>query len=247
MSATQYDAIADAYASSEQFAMREHIETPVLTRALGPVTGLDVLDLACGPGNYTRAYKRAGARRVVGVDISPEMLRIALAEEAARPLGIEYQQHAAEALPSFAPFDAASAVYLLHYAESREQLLRMCAGVHRNLKPGGRFAAMVTLLDEPFLRTGKNYNSYGVHEHATLPLVEGSKVAIDFLMDDPPFTIQIFHWTRATYEAALREAGFRDIQFFPQAPSEVAIQRFGAAFWQDFIAHPPAQAISCTA
>ena len=46
---------------------------------LGSVAGLGVLDLACGEGFYTRQIARDGATRVVGVDISPEM--IALAEE----------------------------------------------------------------------------------------------------------------------------------------------------------------------
>lgn len=246
MSATQYDAIADAYSSSAQFAIRELMETPVVARVLGPVAGLDVLDLACGHGNYTRSHKLAGARRVVGVDNSAQMLRIARDIEAQQPLGIEYVEHSVEEMPPLGMFDVATAVYLLHYAQSRAQLQRMCERIHKNLRPGGRFATVVTQVDEGFLASGRNYTAYGVTERAALPLVEGAPVSIDFHME-PPFTIHIFHWTRATYEAALREAGFRDIEFYPQAPTEEAVRRFGAAFWQDFIAHPPAFAISCIA
>src|SRR5215212_2002901 len=55
----------------------------------GKVAGLRVLDVACGPGLAARALARAGAR-VIGTDITPEMLDAARTHEAAEPLGITY-------------------------------------------------------------------------------------------------------------------------------------------------------------
>jgi 2-polyprenyl-3-methyl-5-hydroxy-6-metoxy-1,4-benzoquinol methylase len=55
---------------------------------VGPLEGTRVLDLACGFGFYTRLLKQEGAAQVVGVDLSPEMIRLARANEQAEPLGV---------------------------------------------------------------------------------------------------------------------------------------------------------------
>src|SRR4051794_9329239 len=45
---------------------------------VGPLDGLDVLDVGCGPGNAVcEAITRASPASVTGVDPSPEMLRLA--------------------------------------------------------------------------------------------------------------------------------------------------------------------------
>ena len=46
------------------------------------------MDVACGFGFYTRLLKQRGAAQVIGVDISPEMVRLAHQQEQADPLGI---------------------------------------------------------------------------------------------------------------------------------------------------------------
>ena len=45
--------------------------------ACQPVEGLDVLDIGCGPGHYSVALARMGARSVLGVDFAEGMLDIA--------------------------------------------------------------------------------------------------------------------------------------------------------------------------
>ena len=46
----------------------------------GNVTGKEVLDVGCGSGVYSVDFARRGARRVVGVDFSDNMLRLARQE-----------------------------------------------------------------------------------------------------------------------------------------------------------------------
>ena len=42
-----------------------------------PIEGKTVLDVGCGPGYYAVALARLGARKVLGVDISPAMIELA--------------------------------------------------------------------------------------------------------------------------------------------------------------------------
>jgi 2-polyprenyl-3-methyl-5-hydroxy-6-metoxy-1,4-benzoquinol methylase len=49
-------------------------------REAGDVTGKNVLDVGCGSGVYSVDFARHGARRVLGIDFSANMLRIARSE-----------------------------------------------------------------------------------------------------------------------------------------------------------------------
>ncbi len=63
---------------------------PSLLRLVGPVRGLRVLEIGCGNGYLSRTFARAGATRVVGVDLSGPTLAFARARERRRPLGVRY-------------------------------------------------------------------------------------------------------------------------------------------------------------
>jgi 2-polyprenyl-3-methyl-5-hydroxy-6-metoxy-1,4-benzoquinol methylase len=81
------------------------------------------MDLACGFTFSTRLLKQHGAAQVIGVDISPEMIRLATQQEQAEPLGITYQVCDSVVLPRLGPFDLVTAVYLLNYATSADDTL----------------------------------------------------------------------------------------------------------------------------
>ena len=73
----QYDAIAREYQRTKESPLRRHVEAYSFFQMLGDVSGLAVLDLACGEGFYTRLIRQAGAASAVGVDISSEMIALA--------------------------------------------------------------------------------------------------------------------------------------------------------------------------
>jgi SAM-dependent methyltransferase len=66
---------------------RHEVHGPALLAMCEPVAGLDVLDLGCGQGFFTRELARRGAR-VTGVDISEEQIAFARQHEAREPLGV---------------------------------------------------------------------------------------------------------------------------------------------------------------
>jgi ubiquinone/menaquinone biosynthesis C-methylase UbiE len=242
--ATQYDQIADLYAaiSDAIFLIRAHVEQPTVLKALGSIAGRSILDVACGTGMYSRLLKQRGAARVVAVDIAPEMIAVAQGLEERTPLGVEYLTYDVAEMPALGSFDAVTAVYLLHYAQSKEHLGRMCRGIYQNLKPGGRFVTVVS--NSEFNPAGPNYAKYGFTLSRQVDATEGSSVALVFLIE-PPVMIHTKYWTRATYEGALAAAGFRTIVWERLQPSPEAEAQFGREFWEDYLRNPPSQLLHC--
>src|SRR6476646_1308088 len=139
---TDYDAIAVEYPQAKPQPWRGWVEAYTLLGLLGDLSGLSVVDLACGEGHCTRMLPGLGAARVVGVDRSEGMIALARAQEAGRPPRIDYHVRDCLRLDLPPEFDVASAAYLLNYARSREELARMASGIAGCLRPGGRLVAM---------------------------------------------------------------------------------------------------------
>src|SRR6202051_4064258 len=53
------------------------LEQRILEPLLPPLVGMDVVDLGCGTGRWLKALQGAGARSLLGLDSSPEMLGVA--------------------------------------------------------------------------------------------------------------------------------------------------------------------------
>jgi 2-polyprenyl-3-methyl-5-hydroxy-6-metoxy-1,4-benzoquinol methylase len=84
----RYDAVADFYAAgwTDEY---DDPATASLLDAIGGVSGMRVLDVACGHGRISRELARRGAH-VVGIDISDAMLAKAKQLEEQAPLSIDY-------------------------------------------------------------------------------------------------------------------------------------------------------------
>src|ERR671919_1302707 len=90
-----------------------------------------ILDLGCGDGTLTAEIKVAGAE-VLGVDLSDELLAVA------RMKGLRVRKLDGHALDFVSEFDAVFSNAALHWMRKPELVI---AGVHRALRPNGRFVA----------------------------------------------------------------------------------------------------------
>jgi cyclopropane fatty-acyl-phospholipid synthase-like methyltransferase len=114
-------------------------ETPYLcdklTTALAPTAESVLLDFGCGIGRLAKALIERHACRIVGVDISASMRRMAeeyVASERFRVIAPETLDHECNPVPCA---DHAYAVWVLqHTAHPHEEIRR----IHRALKPGGK-------------------------------------------------------------------------------------------------------------
>ncbi len=124
----------EAYAANGRFVATLASDVVAL---LNPQPGEQILDLGCGDGALTEQLAATGAV-VTGVDASPTMLAAAR-QRSAR--GLTYEQHDATALPFRKQFDAVFSNAALHWITGLSGQQAMLAGVHRALRPGGRFVA----------------------------------------------------------------------------------------------------------
>jgi 2-isopropylmalate synthase len=112
----------------EQAGFVPALGQPVLD-LLAPRARENILDLGCGDGTLSLEIQKMGCR-VTGIDDSAEMAT------AARAKGIHAVQMDAHQLNYSAQFEAVFSNAALHWMTHPEKVLR---GVHRALKPGGRF------------------------------------------------------------------------------------------------------------
>lgn len=117
---------ADRYVTEAAFVPMHGV--PVVD-LLAPQPGERILDLGCGDGGLTDRIAAGGAV-VVAIDSSAEMVAVA------RRRGLDARVIDGQHLPFDAEFDAVFSNAALHWMPELPSVL---AGVHRALRPGGRF------------------------------------------------------------------------------------------------------------
>jgi len=236
--------VAANYARPREFPLCVDVEQYTFFSAMPDLGGQSVLDLGCGDGLYARLVKARGAGRVLGADRSHRMIDAARQVEDASPVGIEYVLGDATDLPVLGAFDLVTAAFVLHYARTAQALSAMCHGARRNLVRGGSFVAMFSnpLLDP----AGPDISRYGLSYSFPQGKRDGAPVILE-LQHTPPLILETVYWSAETYEAALREGPFEQIQWHPMACSPESMQRHGMAYWADYFTNPEAIVVSAVA
>lgn len=246
MSSQLYDGIGEAFEGFKSLPLARCAEVPSFLALVGDVNGRSVLDLACGTGFYSREFKRRGASRVLGVDISSAMVEAAVALEQRDPLGVQYEVGDVAELRGFEQrFDIAVAVQLFNYAEDVASIGRMCRNIRRSIADGAEFFAFGQNPDFRF--DGPSLAKYGFLCESLGEQTEiGPRVRITALLD-PPISFVANPPSRHVYESCLRAAGFTDLSWVPLEVSAEGVRQYGQAFWDDYAANPALTMLRCRA
>ena len=133
-------------------AYNAYYDRPAMLAALGPVTGRQVLDAACGPGLYLRELLGRGAE-VTAFDASPVMVALARQQTAGR-VRID-QAVLGDPLPyPDNAFDLIVCALAIHYACDRAAAF---AEFFRILRPGGAAVVSTQHPVTDWLRKGGSY------------------------------------------------------------------------------------------
>lgn len=192
------------------------LEVPALRRCLPPLSGLNVLDLGCGFGDFSRWARSQGAATVTGVDISFRMLA-----EARRLTSDPYITYVQSAFEDYHPapeaFDLAVSSLALHYVQDYASVIRR---IYAALTPGGR---LVFSVEHPICTAypaGWITNDSGQALYWPVDRYgDESARHTRWFVDD----VIKYHRTVATYVNTLLQNGFRLLHLGEPVPTEEAL------------------------
>jgi len=241
---TQFDQIASQYRDVKKTLTRRFIVEPTFLKLIGSVQGKKVLDLACGEGHYTRLLKKKGASKVYGIDLSRNQIKISNEIENKNKLDLQYfvGDGANFIFSKIEKLDLITAVFLLHYADSKEKLFKMCKNIYDALNENGKF---VTINGNPdfVIQSDKKYE---VTTSAESPLQEGTIRRVNYFFEGKELcSFDTYIWKKETYQEALKKAGFVNIKWLPVIVSKEGNDKFGKQFWKDFLANPYIIGLTC--
>jgi len=195
------------------------------------VRGAHVLDVGCGEGYGARKLVEMGARRVVGLDISEEMIERANANPM-KSIQETYTTCDADKileklngapasfglvpgrLVSEGCFDLAIAIFLFNYT-SISKMNAICDQVYKTLKPGGHFIFSVP---HPFMlnvpdneKSGDGCFSFvkgDVQSHAYFSLRDRKFAGVIRALDGRDLNVKMLFKTISDYTETISKVGF---------------------------------------
>ncbi|MBT3262232.1 class I SAM-dependent methyltransferase [Candidatus Woesearchaeota archaeon] len=229
MSKEQYDKIADEY-SRMRNSTKEYVLIPTFKKIIGKVQNKSVLDLACGEGFFTRILAEMNPSELIGLDFSKELIKKAKDHNS----NITYLVEDVLTLNLNKQFDLITAVYLLNYAKTKDELAIMCQNIYTHLNETGNFSTITT---SPSLKPMKDFEyERKFSSVAGKKLFEdGDEVRMEIMQDGEKLLEVInYYWTKETYEDCLKKAGFKKIQWVKAIISEEGTNLYGTEFWDKF-------------
>ncbi|PHM52734.1 class I SAM-dependent DNA methyltransferase [Xenorhabdus sp. KK7.4] len=228
-----YDPIASVYESFSDAAPQIEIGIRTVLELAGNIQGKSVLDLACGQGLFSRLYKSHGASRVIGVDISANMLEIAKNISQQHGDGIEYHVRDVCKMESLGKFDIINASWLFCHAVSLEELESMFRVIADNLAPSGKLVAY-TFSPDYRLAQG-NCTNYLCDILSEEPHGEGLFYTAKFMA--PPhnssFPFTMYSWSREHFAKASKKAGLQ-LEWHKPMLLQSDIDNQPAGFWDTY-------------
>ncbi len=135
----------------------ELIEIPQIKKMLPNIKGKTILDLGCGAGGMSRFFAENGAKKVVGIDISSNMLKIA--KERTLQKNISYLNLPMEDISSLnSKFEFVFSSLAFHYVENFDKLI---SDISKLLKPNG----VLLFSQEHPVGTAMIFNSPNMENH----------------------------------------------------------------------------------
>ena len=221
-----YNWLSEEYQKTFVKPDKQFSTLPTALNLIGEVKNKIILDLGCGSGFFTTEFANMGAKQVIGIDNSEEQLNIAK-KHPRRNISYECGDIFTDELPKA---DIVFAPYVINYAKSVKQLNALIKKIFKSLNDNGRFILVVDLPAE-----GKNLKKYGAVKTILGEERDGAKIKIELFNEDQLIcTLKAIYFTPQAMEAALRNAGFTNIEWHKPIISREGMNKFGDDFWSGY-------------
>ena len=147
-----YDQHTNLWVRSSPTILSDYTARPRVLQRIGDVRGLSVLDLGCGEGYVARELARAGAERIVGMDLSSKMVQAAQEQnkEDLYPISYSVEDLRQWSEPK-SEYDRAVAVFLFNYLNVQDSI-EVLTKTHRALRSGAELILTLPHPSLPWLR-----------------------------------------------------------------------------------------------
>ena len=154
---TSWGKVADWYDDylKDPDSYQSQVILPNLLRISDPKAGSSILDLACGQGFFSFQMAKKGAK-VVGVDISKELIQIAVTQAKKEKVAVDFYVSSAHKL-SIIKDKVCDTIVCVLAAQNIKELDQMLGECKRILKPKGR---IIFVLNHPAFRIPQESDWY---------------------------------------------------------------------------------------
>jgi SAM-dependent methyltransferase len=240
LSRKQYDQIAEKYQEATKRELREYAYVYSWKKLIGnSFSGKTVLDLACGEGVSSRLCRELGARKVVGIDQSKELIKKAAEEEnkIEPEKRINYVVGDVSKLPIKEKFDFVTGAMMINYAPTKEILESMIMSAKESLREDGTFYLSIPNPERMMGAEGRGTAGYGV-KMTPLSKGEGSEINIEIsdFQENYICDFSNYYWKKETYEEIFKKCGF-NMEWIPSEVSNEGKEKtknLGENFWEEY-------------
>ncbi len=206
------------------------------------MTGVNILDLACGNGYFTNLFLKWGIAGLIGIDISEKQIDLAR-KSLPQNLSQRVVYHVADVRKNLGvngKFDLITALMMLHYCSSKNQLSKIFSNVYNGLSKEGVFVSAIP--NPEIMRDG--YDDYGAIieplKNKAGGTEEGSIIKTTLCDFNGKEFCQFtnYFWEMATYLDLMKKVGFKNIQIIHSSVSPEGMRKYGEDFWKNFKKRP---------
>lgn len=218
--ALAYDSFID-----HPLSFSKGIEMPAVLSLVPNLFHADVLDLGCGSGRFAFEFEKLGAKKVIGIDFSNEMIDLANKKKAEEASNVSFFVEDASQLDlkEGEKFDFIFSSTLLHFIEDIERLMQ---SLYKLLKKDGQ--VILSLIHPSFSAhypIKKADYSFPESVDWQFRYLDRSKRAYiqPWLALNDAFENELcesYHHTLADYFQAILSAGFQIIDLIEPSPPE---------------------------
>jgi len=236
----EYNREVMGYENATKRPLRKYVYDFTLKSCIGPLVGKRVLDLACGEGVSSRMMLELGAKEVVGLDISDELIKKAQKHNSP---GIHFQvaDMLETDLAQLGKFHAVTAIMGIHYTDSKKKLKKLFNGINKTMTSRGCFYALTVNPD--IIRSG--YRGYGVEISRANGEGQIVKVELHDFEWNKFCEFTNCYWTESTYTKLLEKQGFA-VKWLDSIIDPKAMAKYGHDFWKVYVGKPIYKMIKAT-